>query len=189
MSEQPIQPTDLAALIRHRRSNLQIDPATSVPRDVLTQLCDAVMWAPNHKRTWPARMAVLSGESRRDLGEAIARVMASQNENEIKVEKTRTKYMRAPHIVVVGAARGDSDQRTRENQYAVAAGVQNMLLLADAFGLAALWGSPASGANSAINDLCKFDSDVDVIGLIYVGHPTGTVESPTRPDTAVSWFD
>ena len=64
-----------------------------------------------------------------------------------------------------------------------------MLLLADTFGLAALWGSPASGANSAIVDLCKFDSNVDVIGLIYVGHPTGTVESPTRPDAAVSWFD
>jgi len=184
-----VKPNDLAALIRRRRSNLHIDPARVVSRDVLQELCDAVMWAPNHKRTWPARIAIMSGESRHALGDTIANVMAAQNENEVKVQKTRGKYLRAPHIVVIGVTRGDSDQRTRENQYAVAAGVQNMLLLAEAHGLAALWGSPADGANDAINKLCSFDDDVDVIGLVYVGHPSGEVEQPVRPATPLTWFD
>lgn len=180
---------ELAALIRRRRSNLQIDASTPVSRDILQTLCDAVMWAPNHKRTWPARIAVVSGDTRRTLGNTIADVMASQNENEAKVHKTREKYMRAPHIIVVGAARGESHQRTRENQHAVAAGVQNLLLMTEAHGLAALWGSPADGANSAIAALCSFGTDVDVIGLLYVGHATGTVDQPARPSTPVTWFD
>lgn len=184
-----MKPNDLAALIRRRRSNLHIDPARVVSRDVLQELCDAVMWAPNHKRTWPARIAIMSGESRHALGNTIANVMAAQNENDVKVQKTRGKYLRAPHIVVIGVTRGDSDQRTRENQYAVAAGVQNMLLLAEAHGLAALWGSPADGANDAINKLCSFNDDVDVIGLVYVGHPSGEVEQPVRPATPLRWFD
>ena len=189
MSDPTIHPSDVNALIRHRRSNLQINAAITVSRDVLEQLCEVVKWAPNHKRTWPARIAVMSGESRRALGEAIATVMANQRENEFKVEKTRTKYMRAPHIIVVGATRGDTDQRTRENQYAVAAGVQNLLLLADSFGLAALWGSPADGANAAIKGVCGFEATVDVMGLIYVGQPTGTVEVPVRPATTINWLD
>jgi nitroreductase len=184
-----VEPHDLAALIRRRRSNLQIDPTTVVSRDILHELCDAVMWAPNHKRTWPARIAIMSGESRHALGNTIANVMAAQNENEAKVQKTRSKYLRAPHIIVIGAVRGDSDQRTRENQYAVAAGVQNLLLTAEAHDLAALWGSPADGANAALNTLCSFDDDVDVIGLVYVGHPNGTVEQPARPATPLAWFD
>ncbi|MEY4165561.1 MAG: hypothetical protein RLZ84_334 [Actinomycetota bacterium] len=180
---------ELAALIRRRRSNLLIDPTTVVSRDILQQLCDAVMWAPNHKRTWPARVAIMSGDSRRVLGDTIADVMSAQNENEVKVQKTRNKYLRAPHIIVVGAMRGDSLQRTRENQYAVAAGMQNMLLLAETHGLAALWGSPAEGANSALTTLCSFEDDVDIIGLVYVGYPTGNVEPPTRPATPLTWFD
>ncbi len=184
-----MEPQELAALIRRRRSNLLIDPTTVVSRDILQQLCDAVMWAPNHKRTWPARIAIMSGESRRALGDTIANVMAAQNENEVKVQKTRSKYLRAPHIIVTGVARGESDQRTRENQYAVAAGVQNMLLMAETHGLAALWGSPADGANSALTTLCSFDHDVEVIGLVYVGHPTGNVEPVARPATPLTWFD
>jgi len=64
-----------------------------------------------------------------------------------------------------------------------------LLLLADSFGLAALWGSPADGANAAIKGVCGFEATVDVMGLIYVGQPTGTVEVPVRPATTINWLD
>ena len=70
MPDPTIHPSDVNALIRHRRSNLQINAAITVSRDVLEQLCEVVKWAPNHKRTWPARIAVMSGESRRALSAA-----------------------------------------------------------------------------------------------------------------------
>ncbi len=184
-----MSPDDLHNIIRSRRSSLLIDPHRDVAPDIISQLCDAVQWAPNHKRTWPARLAVIRGESRARLGNAIADVMAAQGEDENKVLKARTKYKRSPVVIVAASAIGDSDTRTRENTFAVAAGVQNMLLLAHQHGLACLWGSPANGANDAITKLCGFQDEAIVMGLIYVGWPTGEVNGVHRPDINVSYLD
>ncbi|MEY4158706.1 MAG: hypothetical protein RL743_1201 [Actinomycetota bacterium] len=181
-------PDDLAALIRTRRSSLLIDAQREVPRDIVEELLELVTWAPNHKRTWPWRLAVLTGDSRRTLGESIADVMAAQGDDAPKVEKTRTKYLRSPIVIALGAAHGDSAERTAENRYAVAAGAQNLLLAAHAHGLAALWGSPMRGANAAINTVCRFPDDTEVLGLVYLGWPTGSVESPGRPAPDVNWL-
>jgi nitroreductase len=181
-------PDDLAALIRTRRSSLLIDAQREVPRDIVEELLELVTWAPNHKRTWPWRLAVLTGDSRRTLGESIADVMAAQGDDAPKVEKTRTKYLRSPIVIALGAAPGDSAERTAENRYAVAAGAQNLLLAAHAHGLAALWGSPMRGANAAINTVCRFPDDTEVLGLVYLGWPTGSVETPGRPAPDVNWL-
>ena len=183
-----MSPDDLANLIRSRRSNLLIDAQREVPRAVVEELIELLTWAPNHKRTWPWRLAVLTGDSRRVLGESIANVMAAQGDDAPKVEKTRTKYLRSPIVIAAGAAPGDSPERTAENRYAVAAGLQNLLLAAHARGLAALWGSPMRGANAAINDVCGFAPDTEVLGLVYLGWPTGTVDTPVRPAADVNWL-
>lgn len=183
-----MSPDDLANLIRSRRSSLLIDAQREVPRAVVEELIELLTWAPNHKRTWPWRLAVLTGDSRRVLGESIANVMAAQGDDAPKVEKTRTKYLRSPIVIAAGAAPGDSPERTAENRYAVAAGLQNLLLAAHARGLAALWGSPMRGANAVINDVCRFAPDTEVLGLVYLGWPTGTVETPVRPAADVNWL-
>jgi nitroreductase len=131
---------------------------------------------------------VLTGDTRRELGKAISFVMAAQGEEDFKVVKARSKYLRSPIVIAVGAAPGDSLQRTAENHYAVAAGIQNLLLGAEAHGLAALWGSPPKGANDAINVVCQFPATTEVMGLIYVGYPHGAVESPGRPTAQVNWL-
>jgi nitroreductase len=94
--------------------------------------------------------------------------------------------MRSPVVIVVAAAEGETVNETEENRYAVAAGVQNMLLMIETFGLAALWGSPAKGANTAITSLCSMNASDHVMGIIYVGWPTQTLQSPERPITQVS---
>ena len=58
-------PQDLAQLIRTRRSSLLIDAQREVPRSVVEELCELLTWAPNHKRTWPWHIAVLTGDTRR----------------------------------------------------------------------------------------------------------------------------
>lgn len=182
-------PDDLSHVIRGRRSSLLIDPHKDVDENIVAQLCEVVQWAPNHKRTWPAQLAVVRGTARLNLGNAIADVMASQNEDSRKVDKTRTKYTRSPVVIVVASAKGDTQTRSRENSFAVAAGVQNMLLLAHQFGLACLWGSPADGANTVINELCGFDTDSLVIGLVYIGWPQSEPPSVERPPTRVHYLN
>lgn len=184
-----MSPDELAGLIAARRSSLLIDAHAPVADHDIDAMVTAAQWAPNHKRTWPLRVCVVTGGSRRALGETIAESMQQRGDDAAKVEKTRTKYMRAPVVLIVAAAAGDSDTETLENTYAVAAGVQNMLLTAEARGLATLWGSPAKGAQRAITDFCGMDHTDSVIGLVYVGVPSQPAPPVERPAPNVTRRD
>ena len=175
-------PDELEGLITARRSNLLLDASKEVDSALVDRIINAAQWAPNHKRTWPLRVAVITGDSRKTLGNTIADAMAIHGDDEMKVTKTRGKFMRSPVIIVVAAAEGATPNETEENKYAVAAGVQNMLLMTETFGLAALWGSPAKGANNAITTLCSMEHTDHVMGIIYLGWPTQSVAAPQRPD-------
>ena len=183
-----MSPDELAELIAARRSNIFIDDSSVVTDAQLDQLITAAQWAPNHKRTWPLRIAIVRGESRRGLGEVIAQTMAARGDEEFKVEKTRTKYMRSPVVIVVASARGESENETEENKYAVAAGIQNLLLMAESQHLAALWGSPAKGANEAITQFCQMDENDHVLGIIYIGAPAKVAPSVERPAARVTYL-
>jgi nitroreductase len=179
-------PEELETLISRRRSNLLIDASKEIDPALVDRIVNSAQWAPNHKRTWPLRVAVITGDSRKTLGDTIADAMAFYGDDEMKVAKTRGKFMRSPIIIVVAAAEGATPNESEENKYAVAAGVQNMLLMAETFGLAALWGSPAKGANDAITTLCSMDQSDHVMGIIYVGWPTQSVVAPQRPNIEVT---
>jgi nitroreductase len=178
---------DLAVLIRRRRTSMLVDATRPVPHGLVRQLCELAQWAPNHKRTWPWRFALVEADGRARLGNAIADAMEVHGDGPDKVLKARGKYMRTPATLVVGAAAGDSAQRTGENRDAAAAGVQNLLLGATAAGLATYWGSCPSGANDAVADLCGFEAGTHVVGLIYLGWATSSVEPPSRPEPVVTF--
>jgi nitroreductase len=171
----------VGALIRSRRTNMQVDRARPVPHELVAELCDLAQWSPNHKRTWPWRFAMFEGEARGRLGEVIADAMAAQGDPEQKVLKTRTKYLRTPATLVLGTIAGDSPLRTAENRDAGAAGMQNVLLAATAAGLATYWGSCAKGANDVVAELCGFEPGTFILGLVYLGWPVDTAEAPVRP--------
>jgi nitroreductase len=183
-----VQSSDLAELIRRRRTSMLVDKERPVPHDMLRDLCELAVWAPNHKRTWPWRFAIADGDARARLGEVVADAMQRHGDPPQKVEKARTKYLRTPVTVVVGSAPGDSHLRTAENRDAVAAGIQIMLLAATEQGLASYWGSCPKGANDVVAELCGFEPDTHISALIYMGWATTTVESPGRPAPDVHVF-
>lgn len=176
-----VQPSELADLIRRRRTSMLVDKQRAVPRDILCQLCELAQWAPNHKRTWPWRFAIAEGAARAHLGNVIADAMHEHGDPPEKVDKARTKYLRVPTMLVVGAAPGDSALRTAENRDAVAAGIENILLAATTHGLASYWSSCPKGANDVVAELCGFEPGTHITGLIYLGWATSSVEPPPRP--------
>ena len=121
------------------------------------------------------------------LGEAFAAEMVARSfGDEGKVAKTRVKYTRAPTVLVVGAAAHDKPSLRAENRDAVAAAIEHVLLGATAAGLASFWSTAPLDDAPAVLDLCGFESDVTIVGLIYLGWPTGTVEVPERPPVHVA---
>jgi nitroreductase len=172
---------DLGELIRHRRTSLLVDRTRQVEPELIAELCELGQWAPNHKRTWPWRFALFVEEGRGQLGDVIADAMALHGDEPAKVAKARTKYLRAPALLVVGAEAGESPLRTAENRDAVAAGVQNILLGATALGLASFWASCPKGTGDAVAMLSGFPVSTTVVAMIYLGWPSATVEAPERP--------
>ena len=170
-----------AALAEARRTSLLVDRERAVPDELTDRLCQLATLAPNHKKTWPWRFAVITGQGRRTLGETAARAMqAAGVHDEAKLDKTRSKYLRAPTVVVVGTAPNDDAHRHREDRDAVAAGVQTLLLGATAAGLSSFWSSCPFGANDAVAAFSGFEPGSHVTALVYLGWPVDEVPVPQR---------
>lgn len=184
-----VDPGSVAALLRTRRTSLLMDPDRPVPPPVLDQLLEAVTWAPCHKRTWPWRFAAFTGDGRRRLGDTCGDVLAAAGAEQHRVDKARTKYLRAPLVLVVGSVPDDDPVVAAENRDATAAGIQNLLLMAAALDLAAFWSSPYREATDQLNELCRFPSGSAIVGVIYLGWPSGSVAVPARPAPQLTSID
>jgi len=185
----PRQLLDLAEfelLASTRRTSLRVDPDVAVPFELVERLCVIATWAPNHKRTWPWRFALFTGEGRSRLGSTMADALqACGMDDEQKLDKFRRKYRRAPAVLVVGSEAGKDQKRTRENRDATAAAVQNLLLGATAAGLASFWSSGHAETDEAVAELCGWQPGTSTVAIVYLGWPNGDVEVPIRPDALV----
>ncbi len=177
---------EFGELARARRTSMVVDQDRDVPVDVIAELCGLATWAPNHKRTWPWRFALFTGDGRARLGDAMAAEMQRLDfGDDIKRSKTRTKFQRTPATLVVACAPHDNPMLHDENRDAVAAGIQNLLLGATALGLATFWSTPAITQPPAVLELCGFDPGDRLVGMIYVGWAAQTCPAPERPQLPI----
>lgn len=193
MSDHPRPPLDLPSavgeVIRSRRTSLLVDPDDEVPEDLIALLVELACWAPVHKRTWPWRYTVITGDARWRFGEALAAVAAAEGAvPPEKVAKLRVKYARSPVVLLVWVALADDAVRAREDRDAVAAAVQNLLLAATAFGLGNHWASLPEGLHDAARRFAGLDEDHDLVALVYLGWPTGAAPVPVRPPAQITWI-
>ena len=181
----------LEAVVQARRSNLRVDPEREVPADLLRRLCALATWAPNHKRTEPWRFVAFTGAGRARLGTAFeASQRADGVTDDAKLAKARTKYGRAPVVLAVVSAGGDSPVRRDENRDAVSAGIQNLLLGATAAGLATLWSTGGATVADEVRALCGCAPTDQIVGLVYLGWPLdGDVAVPARTLATITTID
>lgn len=177
---------DFAELVRARRTHMLVDREREVPIQLIERLCELGNWAPNHKKTWPWKFAIVTGEGRARLGEAFAADMHERDVgDEGKRLKTLTKYTRTPATLVVGCTPNDHPTFHAENRDAVAAAIQNILLGATAAGLSSFWSTPPVIDSARALERCGFDPDDRIIGLIYLGWPNATLDAPARPEPII----
>lgn len=183
MGDAPVVGLDLAAfehLAWSRRTNLQVDPDQPVALELIEALCEVARSAPNHKRTWPWRFALFTGDGRAALGHAFATALVAGNVEAARVAKSRVKYLRAPAVLVVGSS-SPEPARELEDGYAVAAAVQTMLLAATAAGLASYWSSPPVADAPGVLALAGFPEGTQVVAVVYIGWAIRDMEAPVRP--------
>lgn len=178
---------EFSELVRSRRTSMIVDRERPVPVEIVAELCGLATWAPNHKKTWPWRFALFTGDGRARLGETMAAEMTRLGfGDEPKRDKTRTKYLRTPATLVVGCAPHENPMLHDENRDAVAAGIQNLLLAATTLGLASFWSTPALTQPPAVLELCGFDPDDRIVGVIYLGWAAQDCPPPERPQLPIT---
>ena len=176
-----------ADLARARRTSLLINREQPVKAEIIDELCALATWAPNHKRTRPWKFAEFTGAGRARLGKTMAADMVdAEFGDDTKREKTRTKYTRAPSVLVVGCEPHANEMLHHENRDAVAAAIQNVLLGATALGLSSFWSTPALTRPPKVLELCGFDQEDRVIAVLYLGWPDGECTAPERPMLSIT---
>ena len=180
---------EFSKLVLMRRTNLVVDKDRPMDPGVLEQLCELAMWAPNHKLTFPWVFAAITGSARARLSNVAADAMFREGDSPAKVDRARTKYQRAPVVLVVGTEVGETQLRTEENRDAVAAGIQNILLGATTLGLASYWSSCPRGANDDVASFCEFRAGTHITAMIYLGWPQRQAPVTMRPPVKINTIE
>jgi nitroreductase len=174
-----IDPDAAFALIRNRRSlGLSRVSPEPIDRAVIDRLLEAARWAPNHGLTEPWRFTVYAGEARRGLSEAFAEAYRQLNPGDKysaeQEEVQRQRPWQAPVWMAVTMHRDENPRMPEwEDMVAVGCAVQNMHLLATAYGLCGKWSSGAVSVHPHVVKFVGVQPPSRLLGFFYVGRPAG----------------
>lgn len=184
---------DVLLALESRRSMARVKPDLPT-RELVETVIAAAAWAPNHFKTEPWRFAVVSGQARMALGAVmeeslrVARRQRDADEGDplataLALEKERKKPLRAPVVIAVAAVPSPEPKVVEaEELAAVAAGVQNMLLAAEALGLGAMWRTGKPAYDSRVKKFLGFPESAHIVAFVYLGYP----DLPPQPPRARS---
>lgn len=173
--------------IRRRRSIGKVK-ADLPPREKIEHMLEAATYAPNHHTVEPWRFIVLAGKAREPLGQLMeqslrAKMLETGSEKaQAALAKERNKPLRAPVLIAVASLRPDNPKVVDiENVAAVAAAIQNMLLVAEEEGLAAMWRTGDPARDPQVKAFFGLAPEEHIVGFVYVGYPA--IPRPERTPT------
>jgi nitroreductase len=180
-----------AILKRHSQDKVKPD---ALPKELIQRLLDAGNQAPNHYKVRPWRFVVLTGTGRNKLGEVMAASQKARKPDlpEEAYVKTRALPLRAPVVIAVGVDKPTEEKVLEiENICAAAAACQNILLAAQAEGLASKWRTGEWARDAKVKEFLGFSPDQHLIAFLYIGYPEFTSEPAQRPpvDDRVTWIE
>lgn len=158
------------------------------PREMIEAVLAAATCAPNHYRTEPWRFVVLSGDARMALGEVMAQSLRARQEEpesddaQREQQRERAKPLRAPVIIAVAAVPATIPKVVEiEEIAAVAAGVENMLLAAQAIGLGVMWRTGPAAYDPAVKSFLELPEGASIVSFLYLGFPADNRGPARKP--------
>lgn len=131
--------------------------------------------APTHGRTEPWRFFVYEGEAFErfcaDHAEMYWKETPEETRNPQTYENLKGMFVKASHLVVVAMRRTpDTKIPEIEEVAAVSASVQNMLLGAEALGIAAIWSTGGMALKPAMKQYLGLAASDHVLAFVYMGY-------------------
>ena len=149
-------------------------------REHIERILEAGIHAPNHHNTQPWKFFVLAGDARAQLGEIMAEALLTRMSDKLAgdkgkalLDKERNKLLRAPVVIVVAAEHAQqSNVLEIENIEAASAAVENMLLVAEELGLAAMWRTGDAAYDPRVKSWLGLDARDHIVAFLYLGYPS-----------------
>ncbi len=157
----------------------------------LEQILRAGTRAPDHGRLRPWRFAVMEGDARKRLGDALADMLKAKQPQatDAQLDGERAKVLRAPTIVAVAAHVTAGKIPEFEQICAVAAAVENMFLAASALGYGAMWKTGAGAVDANVKRTLGFAAEDHIVAFLYLGTVLNAgTPSPASIDGLVNWL-
>ncbi|OCT15865.1 nitroreductase [Paenibacillus pectinilyticus] len=177
---------DVKEAIRQRRSigKVKQDP---IARELIEEILEAGVWAPNHAHTEPWRFWVMTGEGRGLLGRGYAEVAVANAGAELSAEEEaqlravhEKKAFRAPLVIAVAVTPAEKPVVPVIEEYAAAhCAVQNMMLTAHAMGLGTIWRTGDPTYHPKMQETFGLAGKEEMVGFIYIGYPEAV---PTKAE-------
>jgi len=177
-------------VVRQRRS-IYAYRDTPVARRLIERAIDCAVQAPNHHRTRPWRFFVFEGAARDRLADAYEEAARRLGRD---VGRAIQRALDAPVMIVVGCVPQMSNPRVepKEEQFAVAASVENMMLAFAAEGVGTLLTTGALAESDEVHRLVGLTPpEARVMGVVNVGYRDTERPLLARPtpdaSTVTSW--
>jgi nitroreductase len=148
----------------------------------IRQLLELANWAPSHGLTEPWRFIVYSGPAVREFchqqAEQYRQITPPDKFAAAKYEKQAHNGDLASHLILVYMQRGTNPNiPALEEICATAAAADNILLGAQALGIAVLWSTGGTVLQPVMKEYLGLGPEDSILGLLYLGY----TEEPQRP--------
>lgn len=168
---------NISEAIQTRRSVKIFKDIEPVSKEVVEQLLQAAIMAPNHHHTEPWKFFVLQGDGRLPLSRVLAEWAKTRVDDpaseagQKRIKKLSSKPLIAPTAIVVALSpeKGNDKAIYIEDVSAVSAAVQNILLEAHGLGLGAIWKSGPAYYAEPVKQYFNLTDDEEILGVIFVG--------------------
>jgi nitroreductase len=174
---------DLVETIRTRRS-VGVFTDQPVAPELVLELLEIAVWAPNHRLTEPWRFVLLTGDSAARYAEircAMALDACALEDEAARHqvgEGAYKKFSDIPAFLAVIMKENENPEIREEDYAACCCLVQNFLLLAWARGLGTSW--KTFKRDERLRRLLELADDEIVVGWLHLGYPKGSTPPTSR---------
>ncbi len=169
--------SEVVELIKDRRTIYPEQYSSrKVPREIVQNLLQSAVWAPNHGKTEPWRFTVFIDDKTAELAQAQQAFYKAHTPPETfsqaKCDRFQKRAAATSAIIALGMKRQDAEKIPEEEEViAVACAAQNLMLHATAYGIGSFWSSGNFVYSPQVKELLGLEDRDRVIGFIYLGYP------------------
>ena len=184
--------SEIQKIIEERRTIKPENYTTrKVHKEIVEKMLNAAKWAPTHGMTQPWKFHVFMEEGIKKLAEfqsdLYKEITPPSKFNAQKHKKMKERPLLASAIIAICMKRQESGKIPEvEEVEAVACAVQNMSLLATAYGLGTYWGSGGVTYSNQMRGFLQLGEKDKCLGFLYVGYPS--IDWPKGQRKPIEYF-